>query len=110
MHARLDRHELGAALDHEPGVEAISLVHLEREAAEVAQPLLAHLEQRLALALELAGRRDDVRRPLAQRTGGSSPSVTLELEHDETSSVISRTAYAGPSRVFPESFTPPYGI
>ena len=32
LHARVDRDELGAALDHEPGVEAIALVHLEGEA------------------------------------------------------------------------------
>ena len=62
LHACLDRDELGAALDDEPGVEPVALVHLEREPAEVAQSLFAHLEERLALALELARRRDDVRR------------------------------------------------
>ena len=61
LHARLDRDELGAALDDEARVEPVALVHLEREAAEVAKPLLAHLEQRLALALELASGWDDVR-------------------------------------------------
>ena len=67
LHPRLDCHELRAALDDQTCVEAVALVHLEREPAEVAQPLLAHLEQRLPLALELARRRRDVRRRVAER-------------------------------------------
>ena len=60
LDACLDRDELGAALDDEPRVEPVALVHLERKPAEVAQSLFAHLEQRLALALELTRRRNDV--------------------------------------------------
>src|SRR4029450_2914199 len=60
LDAGLDRDELGAALDDHPGIDPVALVHLEREASEIAEPLLANLEQSLALALELAGGRNDV--------------------------------------------------
>ena len=56
LHPRLDGDELGAALDDEAGVEAVALVHLERESAQVAEPVLAQLEKRLALALQLPRR------------------------------------------------------
>ena len=52
--ARLDRDELGAALDDERLVEVIAAVHLEREAAELAQPVLAEEQERPALAPEVA--------------------------------------------------------
>ena len=55
---RLDRDELGAALDDERLVEVVAPVHLEREAAEVAEAVLAQHEERATLATELArGRR-----------------------------------------------------
>ena len=51
--ARLDRDELGTALHDRRLVELVAAVHLEREAAEVAQPLLAEHEERAALAPQL---------------------------------------------------------
>ena len=87
LDASLDGDELGAALDDEAGVEAVALVHLERESTEVAQPLLAHLEEGFALALELTRGRDDVAfrrtRSRRRRMVGHRP-TTLELEDDET--------------------------
>jgi hypothetical protein len=41
--SNLDRDELGAAFDDEPGGESVSLVHLEGEAAQVAESFVAHL-------------------------------------------------------------------
>ena len=41
MHPRLEPDQLRAALEHEILTEAVAPVHLEREAAEVAQPLFA---------------------------------------------------------------------
>ena len=85
LDAGLDCDELGAALDDEPRIETVALVHLEREPAEVAQPLLANLEQRLPLALELAGGRNDVsRRPSSRSRAARSRPPRLELEDDET--------------------------
>lgn len=41
MGARLEPDQLGAALQHEIFPEPVAAVHLEGEAAEVSQPLLA---------------------------------------------------------------------
>src|SRR5262249_60192165 len=60
LDARLDRDELRAALDDEAGIEPVALVHLEREASEVAQALLPNLEQGLPLSSQLTRRRNDV--------------------------------------------------
>jgi hypothetical protein len=57
-----DRHQFRATLDYQRGAEAVSLVHLEREPAEVAESLLPHLEKRFALALQLPRRGNDVLR------------------------------------------------
>ena len=54
--ARLDRDELGAALDDQRLVEVVTPVHLERQPAELAQPILAEEQQRPALAAQVAGR------------------------------------------------------
>ena len=115
--AGLDRDELRAPLDDEPFVEVVAAVHLEREAAEVAEPLLAQEEQRSALAPQLAGGRRrrlamEERPRRAEDTGTASGSASrasarLQLDTTRRSSVISRTAQAGPSRVLPESLTPP---
>jgi len=82
-HAGLDGDDLRTTLDEEIGVETVAFVHLEREAAEIAQPFLPYHEQRLSLALELARGRDDV--------GGVG--IFLHSWRMTTrSSVISRTA------------------
>jgi hypothetical protein len=51
-----DGDELSAAVDEEVLAELIAPVHLEHEAAEVAQARFAQLEQGAAFAAELAGR------------------------------------------------------
>src|SRR5262249_12985403 len=106
---RLDRDELRAPLDEEPGVESVALVHLECETAEVSKPLLADEEQCLALAPELAHGWHDVlgRRAVAVRRLFATARHPQSWRTTSRSSVISRTAYAGPSRVLPESLTPP---
>ena len=99
--------ELRATLSHELVVEAVLAEHLENEPAKVAQAVVPNLEQGTSLAAQRAGRgEEDSRRPAASKIheGRQSCSTTTR------SSVISRTAYAGPSRVVPESLTPPYGI
>ena len=59
MDPRLERDQVGAALDQQILAEAVAPVHLERQAAEVAEPVLAHAHERAALATELArGGRD----------------------------------------------------
>ena len=112
--ARLDRDELGAALDDERLVELVAAVHLEREAAEVAQPVLAEQEQRAALAPQVArGGRGRLALEERQRPDEDTrrrPRRRYSWTTTSRSSVISRTAHAGPSRVLPESLTPPYGI
>ena len=110
----LDGNELGAPLDDEPFVELVAAVHLEREAAKVAQPLLTEEEERASLASELAC---PGRGRLAVEEGhgvrirahpGCTPRVPgYSWITTRRSSVISRTAQAGPSRVLPESLTPP---
>ncbi len=45
MDAGFDGDQFCAALDDKARVEAITLVHLERQPAEVAETLLAYLEQ-----------------------------------------------------------------
>ena len=52
----------GARRPHLVGLES-GLVHLEREASEVSEPFLAHLQERLSLAFELARRWRRVRGP-----------------------------------------------
>ena len=54
---RLDGDELCAALDDERLVEVVAAVHLEREAAELAQSVFAEQEQRTALAAKVTRRR-----------------------------------------------------
>ena len=87
MNAGFDGDELCAALDDETRVEAISLVHLESQSTEIAQPFLAHQEQRLAFASKLPGcRRGDGRHRLAGRPAVFSLSrhgPRLELKDDE---------------------------
>ena len=53
-HSGLDRDELGTPLDDERLVEVVAAIHLEREPAELAEPLLTEDEQRPALAAEIA--------------------------------------------------------
>ena len=110
--AGLDRDELGAALDDEPFVELVAAVHLERQPAEVAEPLLAQEEERSALAPQLAGGRrcglaSEERHAVRIRALGLRATPGYSWITTRRSSVISRTAQAGPSRVFPESLTPP---
>src|SRR5262249_32369481 len=78
LDARLDRNELGASLDDETSVEAVPLVHLECQAAEIAEPLLAHLEERVPFALELPRGGYDVGSTALRHH------ASLELEHDES--------------------------
>ena len=106
----------------------VAPVHLEREPAEVAQPLLAEEEERAALAAELAcgGRRGLAAEeghgvedtpvghaprgvPAKRLRGGRASDRARGYSWRTTrrSSVSSRTAQAGPSRVLPESLTPP---
>ena len=131
----LEPDQLGAALEQEVSAELIAPVHLEREPAEVAQLLLAQAHQGAALAAQVArrghwtspSRRRRWRRvwidglpaqELLQRREtqhgasvlGASERLSRPVQRSITtsrSSVSSRTAYAGPSRVFPESLTPP---
>ena len=84
LDARLDRDELGASLDDETGVEAVALVHLERQAAKVAEALLADFEEGLPLALQLARRRNDVCRSSSSCPCWSAIASRLELQDDET--------------------------
>jgi hypothetical protein len=60
---RFEADQLGAALEHEILTKAVAPVHLERDASEVAEPLLTQAQERPALAAEFAGRR---RRPPAR--------------------------------------------
>jgi hypothetical protein len=75
LHTSFDSDELRAAFDHEPRVEAVALVHLEREAAEVAQALFANEEQSLSLPLQLPDRWHDV--PAATGSAGSACTSSL---------------------------------
>src|SRR5262249_2249049 len=115
-HARLDGDELGAPLDDEDVVEMVAAGHLEREPAQPAETTRPQQHKRTPLAPELArGRSGRLVReePHAMRVAsvtGFSLSPTQIYDSCSTtsrSSVISRTAKAGPSRVLPESLTPP---
>jgi len=53
----LEPDQLRAPLQEEILAKAVAAVHLEREAPEIAEPLLAHPHQRAPLSTQLAGRR-----------------------------------------------------
>jgi hypothetical protein len=63
--------QLGAALEQQVLPEAIAAVHLQREAAEVAQLLLPQAQERAALAPELTRRRRGPTPPWGSRRDGS---------------------------------------
>ena len=114
--ARVDADDDRGPLLQEVVAKPAAPVHLDEQAAEIAQRVLARFQQRPALAPEHAGV------GTARRDTGSSLGAAAEHPAEcrclfgyswmttRRSSVISRTAQAGPSRVLPESFTPPYGI
>ena len=125
---RLEPDQLGTALEQEVLAEAVAPVHLEREAPEVAQLLLAQPHERAPLPPQGArgwsrpaprprlpaqqavqGGKTRHGRECTSGLGVPFPARTASQSSTTTrrSSVSSRTAYAGPSRVFPESFTPP---
>jgi hypothetical protein len=54
---RIDSHNRGGTLGEQVVAEAASPVHLDEEAAEVAERILARLHERPALAAEHAGLR-----------------------------------------------------
>ena len=56
MDPGLETDQLGAALEHQILAKAVAAVHLERDPAEIAKPLLAQAEERPALASQLARR------------------------------------------------------
>jgi hypothetical protein len=62
----VDLEQLLAALKDEVLAEPVATEHLEQEPAEVAQPLLAELEQGAPLAAQHAGRRERALRPASE--------------------------------------------
>jgi hypothetical protein len=58
--ARLEADQLGAALEQQVFAEAVTAIHLEREAAKVAQLLLAQPEEGAPFAPEVAALAPDV--------------------------------------------------
>ncbi len=101
----VELNQLVTALSHQVLVEPVAPEHLEDEAPQVAKLLVAHLQQHAALAAQGAGGGErDARWPLTAESHGSN---SYNWSTTTRSSVISLTAYAGPSRVVPESLTPP---
>src|SRR5262249_39375793 len=97
--------QLLAAVANQILAKVITTEHLQQEPPEVSQPLLAHLPERAAVAPQNArGREGAPRRAAAEQRAHCDP---YSWSTTTRSSVISRAAYAGPSRVFPESLTPP---
>jgi len=82
LNTNLDRYELGAALDNESRAEPVALVHLEGKSAQVTESLLTHLEERLALPLQLSHRWNDVPRPW--KTGRLQAAHAFRSRHDRT--------------------------
>ena len=79
MDSRLERDQVGAALDEQVLAEAVAAVHLEREPAEVAQALLANAHQGPPLPAEFARGWCDAAAPgelgLGRRRSGRGPVV-----------------------------------
>ena len=83
---RLEPDQLGAALEQQVLAEAVAPVHLEREAAQVAELLLAQPQEGAALAPQLARRRCGT----AARTGRLSAQQSWEAHHGAESRDRSR--------------------
>jgi hypothetical protein len=95
----LEADELRAPVDEEILAELVPPVHLEDEAAEVAQPALAELQERAPLAAELscgrqraANRAGSRRRRLLGRLAVGGASETRQARHQPQCNEPNRSA------------------
>jgi hypothetical protein len=75
----VERDQLVAPLDEQVLAELVAAKHLEHQPTEIAQALLAHTQERAALAAELAGMGEGAaRRALRPRARGSASALAAE--------------------------------
>ena len=98
MDACLEADQVGTALEQEVLPEPVATVHLEREAAQVAQLLLSEPQKRPALAPQLARRRCVAPRPRRRRSNrfvGNGLSSPQSMQERDAHHVPESTARPG---------------